>query len=511
MRVIAIVRAAVAAALLTMVASVTPAVAQQAVAPTVIPLSGQLLTADGQPRAGSVLLIVSLYQGQNDPTPRWIEQQHATLDALGRYTLEVGATLQAGLPADLFAGDAPVRWLGVAPQGETEQPRVMLVSVPYAAKAASAETLAGKTASDFVLTSTFRDDVRAAIEDVRNADDDTVGTEAVTLDYLQKGDGLGGTTDSALFETGGNVGFGTTTPQTLLHLRAPLNLPAFRLENTEPGAAAWQVTSASDGQFRLTEVGAAVRLVINKGSGTVGIGTGNPQTLLHMRAGLNLPAFRLENSEPAGATWQVTSALDGQFRLTEVGAATRFVVAKTTGNVGIGTGAPTSKLHVVGDAVVTGALSNPTITTLLADVAALAERVAKLESGQVTAADMVGTYALQYFGMQLLGNPGRVGMESFGGTVVLNADGTGAFTAAGGDCTLQQGTPWAVECGVENGVDPLTWRVENGYLITVDSSGEESEAIIGAGGRVAIFGGIVEFMPGAGFSNLGIAIRLPNP
>jgi hypothetical protein len=322
--------------------------------PTLIPVSGQFVTAEGQPRTGSAVLVLSLYEGKDDPAPRWVEFQTVTLDAQGRYDVRFGATRDDGLPSDLFAGAAGTRWIGVAIENEVEQPRVMLVSVPYAAKAVEAETLAGRSASDFMLASTFRDDLKTALHEEGVRTGGSVGTAAVTQNFIQKGDAVGAVTDSALFETGGNVGIGTTTPATLFHLRAGLNLPAFRLENTEGTGAAWQVTSASDGQLRFTEVGAAVRLVINKTTGTVGIGTGAPQSLLHLRAGLNLPAFRLENSEPTGATWQVTSASDGQFRLTEVGAATRFVVDKSTGNVGIGNGAPTSKLHVAGTTTLGG-------------------------------------------------------------------------------------------------------------------------------------------------------------
>lgn len=36
-------------------------------------------------------------------------------------------------------------------QGQAEQPRVLMVSVPYAFKAHEAETLGGKSASDFAL------------------------------------------------------------------------------------------------------------------------------------------------------------------------------------------------------------------------------------------------------------------------------------------------------------------------------------------------------------------------
>jgi hypothetical protein len=142
-------------------------------APTLIPVSGELRTADVQPRTGTVLLVISLYEGQNDPAPRWVEHQQVTLDAAGRYSVQFGATRQDGLPADLFTGEAATRWIGVAVEGEAEQPRVTLVSVPYAAKAASADTLAGKPASDFVLASTLREDVRTVVQEEVAANDIT--------------------------------------------------------------------------------------------------------------------------------------------------------------------------------------------------------------------------------------------------------------------------------------------------------------------------------------------------
>src|SRR5208282_825488 len=59
-------------------------------------------------------------------------------------------TTATGLPADLFSQEEQ-RWLGVQAEGQPEQPRVLLVSVPYAFKAHEAETLGGRSVSDFVL------------------------------------------------------------------------------------------------------------------------------------------------------------------------------------------------------------------------------------------------------------------------------------------------------------------------------------------------------------------------
>jgi hypothetical protein len=508
---------AILTVMLFVVVSILPARRVMAqVAPTLIPISGELRTPDGLPRSGNVLLVISLYEGRDDSAPRWIEHQAVTLDATGHYSLQFGATRSDGLPPDLFSGPEAARWVGVGVENEPEQPRVMLVSVPYAAKAGSADLLAGKPLTDFVLTSTLQDGVRAVLQE--EGDVATAAAIAGGLNFLQKGDGAGGTIDSAVFETGDNVGIGTTSPQARLHLRAALNLPAIRMENTEPAGATWQLTSANDGQFRFTEVGAATRLVIQKTTGSIGVGTSSPQSLLHLRAGLNLPAFRLENVEPAGATWQVTSANDGQFRLTEVGVASRLVVAKTSGNIGIGTSAPTSKLHVVGNAAVagdmtvTGALGGPTIQSLVDSVAALTTRVAKLESGQIVAADMVGTYRMEFLGHQLLGNPARIGLEQFTLGFTLNADTTMTLNFTGGDCELVQGTPWAVTCEMESGSDAGgSWSVQEGKLVMVFPDGDQMDATIGAGGRVLVGSGLSEFQPGAAFGNIAIAMRLPNP
>jgi trimeric autotransporter adhesin len=92
---------------------------------------------------GAVDVVFALYADQTSETPLWTETQHVVVDASGRYAIHLGASQPEGLPVGLFAtGDA--RWLGVRIEGQAELPRVLLVSVPYALKAADAETIGGK-------------------------------------------------------------------------------------------------------------------------------------------------------------------------------------------------------------------------------------------------------------------------------------------------------------------------------------------------------------------------------
>ncbi len=120
--------------------------------PNLIRYSGTLKDAQGTASLSSTTAGVtfSIYKQQDGGAPVWMETQNVTIDAAGNYSVLLGSTTAAGLPGDLFSQQEQ-RWLGVQVQGQAEQPRVLLVSVPYALKAQEAETLGGKSVSDFVL------------------------------------------------------------------------------------------------------------------------------------------------------------------------------------------------------------------------------------------------------------------------------------------------------------------------------------------------------------------------
>ncbi len=116
----------------------------QVTVPHLIRISGQMPAANH-----TVGVTFSLYKSQTDTAPLWTETQNITPDASGKYTAVVGVTKMEGVPLELFAsGEA--RWLGIRREGQAEQPRILLVSVPYAMKAAEAETLEGHSAAEFV-------------------------------------------------------------------------------------------------------------------------------------------------------------------------------------------------------------------------------------------------------------------------------------------------------------------------------------------------------------------------
>ena len=120
--------------------------------PRLVKSAGVLKDALGKPRTGMVGVTFAIYKEQEGGAALWLETQNVELDEQGHYTVLLGATKGEGLPLELFtAGEH--RWLGVQVNlpGEVEQPRLLLVSVPYALKAVDADTVGGMPASSFVL------------------------------------------------------------------------------------------------------------------------------------------------------------------------------------------------------------------------------------------------------------------------------------------------------------------------------------------------------------------------
>src|SRR5205823_2568304 len=111
----------------------------------------------------TVRMFFSFYEEREGQTPLWQEAQDVQADAQGHFTVLLGSTRKDGLPLSVFA-DGKAHWLGMEVQpgqgqeseGQLQQPadeeqRVLLVGVPYALKAADADTLGGRPASAFLL------------------------------------------------------------------------------------------------------------------------------------------------------------------------------------------------------------------------------------------------------------------------------------------------------------------------------------------------------------------------
>jgi hypothetical protein len=196
--------------------------------PRLVRFGGTVKDVDGSPLSGVVGITFALYSEQTGGAPLWLETQNVTADANGRYTVLLGSTKPDGLPAELFTSEQ-ARWVGMQVSGQAEQPRVSLVSAPYALKSKDAETIGGLPPSAFVLAAplangsaagTVANSTTAGVSPPAANDVTTTGGAA---NYLPLFNGTSTVIDSVLFQSGAGttakIGVNTATPVSTLDVK----------------------------------------------------------------------------------------------------------------------------------------------------------------------------------------------------------------------------------------------------------------------------------------------------
>ena len=210
--------------------------AASATLPNLVRFSGRAADSNGKPLTGLVGITFALYEQEIGGPALWLETQNVQLDATGHYTSLLGVTKPDGLPAGVFAS-GQARWVGAQVSGQAEQPRVMLLAVPYAMKAGDAETVGGLPASAFMLAVP---DLSAQNSSQQNSASASTLAPALggtgTTNFLPLWSNSTTLGNSTLFQLGtgttAKVGFNTTTPGTTLDVngaatvRGNLGFPA---------------------------------------------------------------------------------------------------------------------------------------------------------------------------------------------------------------------------------------------------------------------------------------------
>jgi hypothetical protein len=326
------------------------------------------------------------YQGSltdsGDPANGTYEMQFKLFDAasggnqIGTTLVDLPVTINNGIfsvlldfQAAAFSGSN--RWLEVSIRHNAKEsyitlnPRELIVSTPYSVKTLSAtgadialdaEKLGGVNASEYVTNSTVGSSF------IRN------DTALQTASFNINGNGY----------FGGNVGIGTTSSTAKLtvtgggglnNLRVTDNnglATAIDLNNTSAGGHPWRFQSVGSGvagrvgNLEIWEASTALNpsIAIQPG-GSVGIGTSFPVQRFQVDSG-NMFIRGTNNfgnngdraSAFFGDTNHYFSSVRGSgIRIGTFGVGDAVTLLEGSGNVGIGTTTPISKLQVVGNAI----------------------------------------------------------------------------------------------------------------------------------------------------------------
>jgi hypothetical protein len=329
--------------------------------PQLIKYSGTLAT--GSPQASAVF---ALYKNATGGAPLWQEVQSIAVDATGRYTVLLGARSQTGIPSELFAaGDA--RWLGVTIQGQSEQPRVLLVSVPYAMKAGDAESVGGAPLSALVqrgeLAPAAFVNAAAVTSAAKSAVAAAVSASTMAGNLTMYTDTTGTVGGSALFQGTFSNNGGTSTG-VAVNATAPLGTLHLLDSNTTMRIENYAGANGGSPNFNFYSA---------NGTATSPIGTYAGDNIGQFAASGYIPGSGWPGSSKAKISFVAADQWSSgdqstmmTFSTTPVNTTKRAVqmIIDGNGNVGIGNGTSnnpsmTDKLYVVGNIHTTGGVVFP--------------------------------------------------------------------------------------------------------------------------------------------------------
>jgi len=311
-----------------------------------IRFNGRALSTAGQPLSGVAGVTFAIYAEQTGGAPLWQETQSLATDASGRFIALLGAGNSAGIPVDLFADGAP-RWLAVLAHspGASEQPRVLLVSVPYAMQAANAEQLGGLPASAFARANAATAPPATCMSTPASSQpwivDPALAASGALNGYVPVFTDTGGDLKSStLFQAAnGYVGIGTTTPAFNLNI----------ISQTDPAAIAVEGYGAVGTNFigRRARGTMAAPAALQAGDNIFTLqGLGYGSTGFSTASRTNVRFYAAENwTDTAQGTYlSMETTLKGT---TPLNASERMRITDA-GLVGIGTTAPDQLLTVAG-------------------------------------------------------------------------------------------------------------------------------------------------------------------
>jgi len=303
--------------------------------------------------------------------------------------------------------------------------------------------------------------------------------------------------DSALFESGGSIGLGTTTPSTMFHVNSGAANSGVLFESTDPAVLinlkdntttgyGYAIMRAGDQLDFMTEDSTKMRITAD---GRVGIGTTQPASVkLHVNSGTTNMATLYESTDPTvvfclkddtttGNGWALMRTGD---LLDLITGDTARVRIDASGNVGVGTTAPSEKLTVRGNVLIER--SNGTAVLELGDGLDYAEgfdvtEADKPEPGTVLVIDASNpgqlTLSTEAYDTKVVGIV--AGANNLGSGVRLGVNDFDCDVSLAGRvyCNVD-----ATECAIEPG-DLLTTSSVPGYAMKAVDREQRAGAVLG--------------------------------
>jgi len=353
--------------------------------PNLINYQGMLTNDAGDPLNGNYDLSFSIYSQSSGGSALWSETHTAVSVDKGLFNVILGSTTPVS--SSLF--DDTTRYLGIAIGADPElSPRARLTSVGYAyralvadsaVKATSVPTGGGwtdegtevrlETSTDKVGIGTADPAVKLHIGNVSDQDALRIGSRGDVFDWtfyqdvaglgsLRLKDGGGNVRMTWQAGGNGNVGIGTTNPESRLTIETAdlFGDEARRMIKIIPGNSQGRVyieSSVDYLDFLKTDASGAIQDYLTLVAGKLGIGA-DPSYPFHVsKSWNNTYVTCLENLSATGQGLQIltsdtSSGRDALTIFTGGLGGTYKLVVKNNGRVGIGTTSPEAPLHVFG-------------------------------------------------------------------------------------------------------------------------------------------------------------------
>ncbi len=143
-------------------------------------------------------------------------------------------------------------------------------------------------------------------------------------------------TERMRIDASGNVGIGTSSPSTKLHLGGTAPLDSIIRQDSTVSGTNWEIGEREAGKWQIWEDDSDSVVATFTSSGNVGIGESSPSGLLHLKKASDTADIILESSGGSGKEYLIGSRTDGSLNFYDVTASTERMRIDSSGNLLVG-------------------------------------------------------------------------------------------------------------------------------------------------------------------------------